>query len=358
MGHPARKIVPHPRRDPGCGQRLDARPPRDGGREDGRSVRVARAGEGRAGRAARRGREEVLPMEEAAVPRREVAPRGAREGPLALGDERQEHGLDVRLVEERVQVLARPGEERLSRREVHDHATSARERRRKKVDAASVGSPRVRRGLERYAPRTGYDPGPHARSKLAQIVVTKAGLFPGDWVLDVETDAGLLGVQVGRAFTRAKVVATDADRDRLLRAAENARAEGCDARMRLVQCAPDALPFKDERFFFSTLGLAVHEVEEPLDVLDEIHRTTGFSGKVYVATVDLRKARRKPKGVRPWVFDDETLGGMREIGFGKVQLGRVAVLADGARLHLVMAKRFDAEDAGEEAEDEEDDDDE
>lgn len=201
----------------------------------------------------------------------------------------------------------------------------------------------MRRGLERYAPDGGYDPGALARDKLRQIVITKAGLFPGDWALDVETDTGLLGVNVSRSFTRVKVVATDADRESLERARENAVAEGCDARMRFVQCLPEALPFKEEVFFFTTMGLAIHEVEEPLEALDEIHRTTGFYGKVYVATADLRKTRRKPKGLHAWIFDDETLGEMREIGFGKVQLSQVAVLADGARLHLVMAKRFDPE---------------
>lgn len=213
----------------------------------------------------------------------------------------------------------------------------------------------MRRGLERYAPEEGYDPGSLARSKLAQIVVRKAGLFPGDWVLDVETRMGILGVQVSRAFTRAKVVATDSEREHLERAAENARAEGCEARMRFVQCLPEALPFKEERFFFSTMGLAVHELEEPLETLEEIHRTTGFYGKVYIATADLRKMRKKPKGIHAWIFDEETVAAMREIGFGKVQTTQVAVLADGARLHLITAKRFDAEGAEDEEEGEEED---
>ena len=201
----------------------------------------------------------------------------------------------------------------------------------------------MRRGLERYAPEDGYDPGPQARNKLAELVVRKAGLFPGDWVLDVQTDAGLLGVNVARAFTRAKVVATDADRARLEKARANAEAEGCAERMRFVQCAPDALPFKDEFSFFTTVHFTLALEEEPLDVLAELHRATGFYGKIYAGAVDLRKGRRRPRAMKQWVFTDETIGQMRALGYGKVQMQQVAVLPDGGRLLLVTTKRFDAE---------------
>src|SRR5438874_399887 len=113
----------------------------------------------------------------------------------------------------------------------------------------------MRRGLERYAPTEGYDVGSLARQKYAQLVVQKAGIFPGDWVVDVETGTGILGVQVARAFTRAKVVATAGERADVEKARANAAAEGCADRMRFVQALPDALPFKDETFYFGTVGL-------------------------------------------------------------------------------------------------------
>jgi hypothetical protein len=88
-----------------------------------------------------------------------------------------------------------------------------------------------------------------------------------------------------------------------------------------------------------------------VDVLDEVHRVTGFSSKIYVGAVDMRKARtKKPKGMAAWVFDDDTLAAMREMGYAKVQLSQVAVLADGARLFLVMTKRHDPDDEGDEGE--------
>lgn len=220
----------------------------------------------------------------------------------------------------------------------------------------------MRRGLERYAPGKGYDVGMHARQKYAQLVVRKAGIFPGDWVLDVETGLGILGVQVSRAFTRAKVVATDALRESLEKAARNAEAEGCRERMRFVQCLPEALPFKDESFYFATVGFALALHEEPLEVLAEIHRASGYSAKVYMPALDLTRVKPKPRGWSAVVFDPDTLAAMREMGFGKVIRLRVAVLADGAQLDLVTAKRFDPDDEGEGTEegedDEEDDDDE
>jgi hypothetical protein len=191
----------------------------------------------------------------------------------------------------------------------------------------------VRRGLERYAPRKGYDPGPIGRDKLAELVVRKAGLFPGDWVLDVQTGEGLLGVNVARAFTRAKVIATESDPTRLGTARENAKAEGCDARMRFILCSPDALPLKEESFWFATVGLRLAEEEEPLDTMDEVHRVTGYMGKVYCGAVDLRKMRpKKPRGVEPWIFDDEALEELKDIGFGKIQVSQVSMQNDGSRL--------------------------
>lgn len=208
----------------------------------------------------------------------------------------------------------------------------------------------MRRGLERYAPSSGYDVGMYARQKYAQLVVQKAGVFPGDWILDVETGLGILGVQVSRAFTRCKVVATDTDVSHLARARENAKVEGCVERMRFVRASPDALPFKDESFYFATIGLDLARAQEPLDVLDEIHRATGYAAKVYAPTLDLTRVKPKPRGWRAVVFDAETTAAMREMGFGKITRQRVAVLADGAQLDLLMAKRFDATEGDEEDE--------
>lgn len=204
----------------------------------------------------------------------------------------------------------------------------------------------MRRGLERYAPSKGYDVGHLARHRYAEMVVRKAGLFPGDWTLDVETGTGILGVQVSRAFVRSKVVATDAERANLVRARENAEAEKCRERMQFVQALPTALPFKDETFYFATIGLSLAREDEPLDVLAEIHRTTGFTAKVYAPSVDFTRSRKpKPRGVASWLFDADAVEALRDMGFGKLQKLRVMMLDDGAELVLVTMKRFDPDEA-------------
>lgn len=209
----------------------------------------------------------------------------------------------------------------------------------------------MRRGAERYAPTEGYDVGPFARQKYSELVVRKAGLFPGDWVLDVQTGTGVLGVNVARAFTRAKVVATDHSMENLRHARENAIRDRCEERMRFVACLPDMLPFKDEQFFFSTVGFRLCAEEEPMGTLDEIHRVTGYYGKVYAPALDFTRVKKKPADIHDWVFGDATIREMREIGYGKVQILDVATLPDGARLRLVTMKRFDPEGDEEEGDD-------
>lgn len=210
--------------------------------------------------------------------------------------------------------------------------------------------PLVRRGQERYKPPVGYDVGPLARDKYSELVVRKAGLFPGDRALDVQTGTGILGVNVARAFTRVKTVATDAILENLVAARENAKAEKCLDRMDFVLCLPDELPFKDEIFSFTTTGLMLAIEEDPVATLDEMHRVTHFYGKIYAVTLDLRRKRPPLKDVREDVFDASTVKEMREIGYGKVQKLRIMLLPDGAEIWLVMTKRFDPE--GDELDDE------
>ena len=289
-------------------------------------------------------------MEEATVPRGQITTRGAREASLPLRHERKQHGAHRGILEAEGERLPRPGQEGFPGPEVDVHGPAEAGGFDKGFQAVLVAT-RVRRGEERYAPKGGYDIGPLARHRMSELVVRKAGLFPGDWVLDVETGTGILGVNVARAFTRCKTVVTDAAPENLEVARENAKAEGCLDRLRLVRCLPDALPFKDETFFFTTVGLKLAREEEPLDVLDEIHRATGFYGKVYAPSLDLRRMARKPRGWKEWVWTDEVVKELREMGYGKVQTTRMMTLPDGAQLVLVTMKRFDPE--GGEEEDEE-----
>lgn len=300
---------------------------------------------------ARRGRDERLAMHEPAVPSVHVAARDARDRALALRNKRHEHGGHLVAREVRRGRLGRAGEERLAGRKVRVHGQRGGARRRVWGFRPSArffrANPRcrvMRRGQERFAPVEGYDVGPLARDRYAGLVIRKAGLFPGDWALDVQTGTGILGVNLARAFTRVKTVVTDVNRDNLVHARENAVAERCDERLRYVLCLPDMMPFKDETFYFTTVGFRLCAEEEPLDTLDEIHRVTGFYGKVYAPTIDFRKMRgKKPDDIIDWVFTSERIAEMREMGYGKVQTTRIMSLPDGAVIQLVMTKRLDPE---------------
>lgn len=213
----------------------------------------------------------------------------------------------------------------------------------------------VRRGLERYSSAKGHDLGPMARQRYVDHVVHKAGLIPGDWALDVQTGNGLLGNSVGRAFTRVRVVAIDEDRANLEAARENAKAERCIERMRFVQCAADALPFKDESFYFVTIGFHLPEGVGELSVLEEVHRTSGYTAKVYAPSLEYPPGRPRPEAATVWQFDKESIGQVKELAFGKLQKQRVAMLPDGGQLYVTSMKRFDPEedegDVGDEEED-------
>lgn len=193
----------------------------------------------------------------------------------------------------------------------------------------------------RYLPPDGHDIGPLARRQYEDTVVRKAGLFPGDRALDVQTGNGWLGNAVARAFTKARVVATDEDRQNVAQARANAQADGCAARMDFVVCAADGLPFIDEVFSFALCGWATPPDVGELDILDEVHRTTHYSGKAYAPSLEYPAGKARPAGATAWLFDDDGNDQAREIGFGKVQKQRIARLPDGGRLFLTTMKRFD-----------------
>lgn len=200
----------------------------------------------------------------------------------------------------------------------------------------------MRRGLDRYD-MEGHDWGPLARQRYVDHVIHKAGVIPGDWVLDVQTADGMMGNSMARRFARVKVVATDENRALLVKARENARGDRCVERMRFVQCAADALPFKEEVFFFVTIGPNLDEGVGELSVLEDVHRVTGFTGKVIAPHLEYPAARKRPADATGWLFDADAIKEVREMGYGKIVRQRVTQLTDGGQLHVVAMKRFDSD---------------
>ena len=208
----------------------------------------------------------------------------------------------------------------------------------------------------KYGPYPGFDVGDLARKRYSDIVVRKAGLWPGDRALDVACGHGTVSNALARAFTKCRVSAVEADEEELARAVENARVEGALPRLDFVSADPTALPYDDETFMLTTCALGLAFEPDYLEVLEEIHRVTAFMGKVYLVDVDFTNAKKRPGRAKKSVFNEDTQAAMKEMGYGKINIQRVDTLRDGTAVLLLAAKRFDPEvgepDEGEDGEDE------
>lgn len=205
-----------------------------------------------------------------------------------------------------------------------------------------------------YTPLSGFDPGERIRKKVAETIVRKAGLWPGDRALAAMCDAGLAAAPLARAFTKCRILAVDERQEAVERTRANAAAEGALARLSAVRSDPYALPFRDEMFRFAVVAFALGSVDEPADALAEVHRVTEYFGKVFLVEADLTRAPKVPRGVKRRVLDDQLEEDLRDMGFGKLQRQKLDVLPGGGMIELLTVKRFDPEE-GEVDEDDEDD---
>lgn len=194
------------------------------------------------------------------------------------------------------------------------------------------------------------------RRRALEAVVRKAGLLPGDAVLEVGCGTGLLSVIFAKQWTRCRLLAVDDDVEALARARANAKAEGVSARVDFLRADPRALPFKTERFPLVISAFHLSTLRGPGPTLAEMFRCVFFYGKALILDLDLSRGASldapKVKGVAKDVFRSQTLDAMRDMGFGKVKVQRLEVLPGGASLALLSAKRFegDEEPAGDESE--------
>ncbi|MHB8604950.1 MAG: class I SAM-dependent methyltransferase [Thermoplasmatota archaeon] len=200
-------------------------------------------------------------------------------------------------------------------------------------------------GRGAYVPLKGYDVGNRTRTLYRDAVWRKAGLWPGDKVLDLGCGVGTLSNVLAANFNKVRVVGVDSDTAALARCAVNAREEEATPRLTLVRADATELPFVDETFRLVVAGLAFSSLDDPLGALEEAHRVAEFGGKALFVEADFTRAKAKPRGLEANVFDEAMLDEMRGMGWGKLAVQRIDVLADGTQLNLVTAKRFDADDA-------------
>ncbi len=207
-----------------------------------------------------------------------------------------------------------------------------------------------------YDATSGFDPGDLSRKRAADVIIRKAGSFPGDATLTLRAGAGLLSVSLARAFTRCASVAVEDSEELIARAQANAVAERAADRIRLVRASPGSLPFEDDFFPLTVSAFGFHDLPERrlLGVFKEAHRVTMYGGKFLFADADF--SRTRPAGIKTLnPFAPHILAELKEMGYGKVSVQRLHLSRDGTPVNLLMAKRFDAE--GTEFDDEDDDDD-
>lgn len=192
-----------------------------------------------------------------------------------------------------------------------------------------------------YAPHVGYDPGARSRRAVTEAIARKAGMFPGDLALVAPAGVGLVAAPLARAWTRCRVVAVEEDGDALARCVANTRELDALARLRPYRADPTALPFEDECFPLVACALALHAHDDPLGVLEELHRVAYWSGKLLAVEPDFTRLAKKPRGLHRNVLDADTQEAMKDMGWGKVSVQKIEVLPDGTVLQLATAKRLD-----------------
>jgi len=194
-----------------------------------------------------------------------------------------------------------------------------------------VAKPVQAHGRPAYGPFA-EDVGELVRMRYTKLVVHKAGMLPGDRVLDAGTGRGLLANAVARSFGKCTAVGIDLDAAHLRDARLNARLEGVAERVQFVRASADALPFKEGTFSVFVAGLAFTGTRDIRPVADEADRVLVPMSKVVIVDA------ARPKGPDP--LSDANAERWKRLGFGRVSVQKVTVLSDGRTLKALFARKL------------------
>lgn len=114
--------------------------------------------------------------------------------------------------------------------------------------------------------------------KWRSLTIAKAGLHPGDLVLDVATGTGDLAFRMAQAGARA--VGIDFCLDMLLVAKEKAR--GQPFRPSFCLQRAEELAFRDNSFDACTMGVALRHMKDPKEVFREMARVAKPGGRIVI----------------------------------------------------------------------------
>lgn len=135
-------------------------------------------------------------------------------------------------------------------------------------------------------------------------------------ILDVAAGPANFSIELSKTF-RSKVVATDFSDEMLRIARKNVYAAEKKDRIRIVKDDAKKMKFRDNSFDFVFCRYLLHQIPEPLTVLNEIWRVTKPQGKIFV--LDLLHPKTK-KGVQRFLHHVEKDYKKHKIGKWKVLL--------------------------------------
>lgn len=169
-------------------------------------------------------------------------------------------------------------------------------------------------------------------------ILVRAGVGPGDRVLDVGTGPGYLALAASRLVgPQGDAVGIDASREMVEQARRRAAAAGSSARYEVASAA--ALPFEDGSFDVVVSRLVLHHLAGDVKTraLDEVFRVLKPSGRLVIADLaspavqrghhlTAHVLRRQPKpdeAVERIVWD----AGLREVTYGPLLRGLLTGVA-------------------------------
>jgi ubiquinone/menaquinone biosynthesis C-methylase UbiE len=124
---------------------------------------------------------------------------------------------------------------------------------------------------------------PRDAEELSRILIQKAGIKEGDFVLDSATGTGFQAVQIARAVgERGRVLGLDVSQEMLAQAEAKMKKLGLDKVVKLGRVESDMIPLGDDSVDAVICGFACHHFPDPYKATAEMFRVLKPSKKAVV----------------------------------------------------------------------------
>jgi ubiquinone/menaquinone biosynthesis C-methylase UbiE len=124
---------------------------------------------------------------------------------------------------------------------------------------------------------------PKGAEELSRILIQKAGIREGDFVLDFATGTGFQAVQIAYAVgERGRVLGLDISQEMLARAETKMEKLGLDKVVKLKMMESERIPLGDDSVDAVICGFACHHFSDPYGMTAEMFRVLKTSRKAVV----------------------------------------------------------------------------